>query len=114
MTDPRESTAPMHVDALLDHALSNAGSATSYRISCGLAASHPGMAVLETDEGEFDPWEFGHGGQCDIAPDDGSHAEMVSGWNGPGKGTWTRPDNACLKVRWNEHELRVVQAGWVL
>jgi AAA+ superfamily predicted ATPase len=102
----------LSTDALLDDALANAGSATSYRISRGLAAGFPGKAILETTEGEFDPWEHGGGGNCDIAPAPEVHSELVAHWSGPGKGMATGPLNACLAVQWKGHALHVVQAHW--
>jgi AAA+ superfamily predicted ATPase len=97
---------------MLDDALSNAASATSYRIRRGLAAAFPNKAIFETEEGEFDPREYGANGLCDIAPHDGTCSQLVSGWSGPGKATWTHPQSAFLTVRWKEHALLVVQARW--
>ncbi len=109
-TEPEMMT---RTDGLLDDALANAGCATAFRIGRGLAHMFPGKALLESDEGDFDPWLFRESGQCEIALEDGVHAQLQSGWHGPGKGTWTSPENASMKVRWSGHELRVVQARWV-
>ncbi len=51
---------------VMDDALANASSATSYRISRGLALAFPGKAVFETEEGDFDPWSFGQEGECEV------------------------------------------------
>jgi AAA+ superfamily predicted ATPase len=103
----------MRTDELLDDALSSKGTVTAYRIGRGVAAMFPGMGIVETDEGEFNPWEHGEAGESVIAPDPDVHSQLVSGWHGPARGTWTAPESASLKVRWKGHELRVVQACWV-
>jgi hypothetical protein len=92
---------PMPPDALLDDALSNAASATSFRIRRGLVALFPDKAILETGEGEFDPWEYGTKGHCDIAPRDGVCSQLESGWDRPHRGVWTVPGNAFLAVRYS-------------
>jgi AAA+ superfamily predicted ATPase len=103
---------PKRLDDLLDDALSNSASATSYRIRRGLVALFPDKAVFETDEGEFDPWEYGTKGHCEIAPRDGVCSQLESGWGRHARGVWTIPGNACLAVRWNAHDLVVVKASW--
>ncbi len=101
------------LDALLDDALSNAASATSYRITRGLRGAFPEKAVFETGENEFDPWEYRESGECEVVQRDGVCSEMESGWNGPSKGTWTGPRTAFLSVRWKDNSLLVVVARWV-
>jgi AAA+ superfamily predicted ATPase len=106
------TTEPMPLDDRLDDALSNAASATSFRIHRGLVDLFPDQAVLETGEGEFDPWDYGKAGHCDIAPREGVFSQLESGWDRPHRGVSIFPGNACLAVRWNDHALVVVKASW--
>jgi len=101
-----------HGDRLVDDALSNSNSATAFRIGRGLASAFRGKAVLETREGEFDPWLYASSGDCTVEPLPKVHSQFSTGWAGPAKGAWTRPETSWLAIRWRGHSIVVLRASW--
>jgi hypothetical protein len=73
---------------------------------------YPDKAVLETDEGELDPWALRTSGLAEVTPAEDIPSGLVTRWLGPGAGIHTTPETSVLTVRWNEQSLIVVQATW--
>lgn len=88
------------MDDFFSDALANPCDLTSYHVSRRLAELFPGRAVLEGEDGSFDLDEYARAGLCEVVVETRTHAQTLTGWDGPTRPLKREPVNAWLNVLW--------------
>lgn len=84
-----------------------------HRLSSRLAASHPGLHILETEDSLFSISDFSVGGGCKLTPKPGVHSQLLWGYDGRKSREWATPYNTWFQVEWEGKELEVVTIGFL-
>ncbi len=94
-------------DLLLD-ALSLPSDAITYAVSQRLAALCPDKGIVEANAGSFGLEEYARAGHCHLTEKSGPHPQIITEWEGVGRGLSEAAENAWLEVSWQERTLEVI------
>lgn len=101
----------MGIESILERALSQPKDAIRYSLGRELAAAHPDLALIETEDCSFDLRDFAKEGLCQVHQKHVPHSQ--TNYSEYGGQEYERLDNCWREVHWEGAAFDVITLSWM-